>query len=66
MSDREKRLWDALESAEADLKAAVDAARAARAAGDEFAYETARQSANEANERIMCLSHDIASCSPVA
>jgi hypothetical protein len=61
MSEIEKRLWAALESAEADLETAVSAAKAAKAAGDEDAFECARQSANEAYERVMCLSHDVAS-----
>jgi hypothetical protein len=67
MSDVEKRLWAALEQAEADLKTAVEAAKAAKAAGNEGAFEGARQSANEAYERVMCLSHDVAAyAAPVA
>jgi hypothetical protein len=61
MSDGEKRLLAALESAEADLKTSIEAAKAAKAAGDDDQFECARQSANEAYERVMCLSHDVAS-----
>jgi hypothetical protein len=67
VSDGEKRLWAALEAAEADLKISIEAAKAAKAAGDEDAFECARQSSNEAYERVMCLSHDVASwAAPVA
>jgi hypothetical protein len=61
MSDVEKRLWAALEAAEKDLETSVEAAKAAKAAGNEDALACARQSANEAYERVMCLSHDVAS-----
>jgi hypothetical protein len=61
MSEIEKRLWAALERAEADLAMAVEVAKAAKAAGNEDQFICARQSANEAYERVMCLSHDVAS-----
>jgi hypothetical protein len=61
MSDAGKRLRSALEQAEKDLETSVAAAKAAKAAGDEFTFECARQSANEAYERLLCLSHDVAS-----
>jgi hypothetical protein len=51
----------ALAAAEEDFDTALAAAKAAEAAGDEFSFATARQAAGEAYERVMGLSHDVAS-----
>jgi hypothetical protein len=60
INQRGDALMAALAIAETNYESAVQEAKFAQTAGDEFALACARQAAAEAYEDVLCVAHDIA------